>query len=708
MPLFEADKPIQYSVEDSLGRSVFAQSIADAIFDRDETESLVIGIYGRWGSGKSSTMNLLKEALEDISKKKDDKPIVIFFSAWGSRSLKDLFVPFCESLREALTRFYKQKRMSKNILKNISKYANAISNLSIEAGVAGKIMGLFLGHEKSVSELKKEIEDQLKKQERKIVVIIDDIDRLPDEQIRIVFQFVNNVADFSNVTYVLPVDHAEVTTALSGVQGLNGSTYMSKIIQVPLSLPDPEDGHLLRVIEEELNHLIDVDRDDFDQNRLIQVTESYLLPNVHTPRDVRRLQNVFRFQIEIYGAELNKIDLLALSALLAFEPGLYEWIKNNQSVLTGKALLFEKPEDRKAEFERSLAAQGYESVEIEDIKKRLRPLFPTLFSGESQKSSFWRERRLCHPDLFELFFSCPKPSRLPFWAIRDSLIKGDIHSLEQSGDKAVKDGIFRLFLNEIECRMNAVPDEAKPALAKMLLSKLGCDPSDSKRGMFYFSSDQMIAHMFKTLCLSIGFQKTQEAILAVVPNMNAAALAAFAYELNSEELAHGRLASDGEDKSKQVLSLDGLLIIERVYADRVRSLAVEDNNFICTNNMAMLMHLWTSFDLDSCTRYWRKLIEEKPAYVCYLINSVALPWSSSNGESGFSFSKEVLEKVLPREKILQVLDTIKGIPALESVNDEVLIKTIIFYIDGYKDLRQFDRMTVKQATKFIPEWRNGK
>ena len=707
MLMFDADKPIQHSYQDSLGRLAFVQPIAKAILEYRESKSLVIGVYGRWGSGKSSTMNLLKEAIEDISKEKDNKPIVIIYSAWGSHSLKDLFVLFCESLQEVLIRFYKQKRMSKNILKKISKYANAISNLSIEAGVAGKIMGLFLEHETSASELKKEIEDQLKMQERKIVVIIDDIDRLPDEQIRNVFQFVNNVADFSNVTYVLPIDHDEVAAALSGVQGFDGSAYMGKIIQVPLSLPDPEDGYLLRIIEEELGYLIDVERDDFNQNRLAQITEYYLLPNVRTPRDVRRLQNVFRFQNEVYGSELNTIDLLALSALLAFEPWFYGWIKNNQDILIGKTFQFEKPKDRNGKLEKSLAAQGFEDYEIEDIKERLRFLFPAL-SGESQKSTFWRERRLCHPDLFGLYFSCPNPSRLPSWAIRNSLIKGDIHSLEHSAFEAKKNGIFRLFLDEIECRLEVVPQEVKPELAKMLLSNLGCDSSDLRHGIFYFSSDQLIAHMVKTLYLSIGPQKTQDVILSVVPSMNAAAIAAFAYELNSEELAHGRLASNEEDGSKQVLLIDGLPAVEQTYIDRVKSLAAYDDDFMHTDDMAMLMHLWTSFDLESCKRYWKNLIDNTPECVCYLINSVAQPWSSSNGNKGFSFSKEVLEKVLPREEILQVLDTVKGLPSLESISNEILIKTIIFYQDGYKDLSHFDRMTVKEAVKLIPDWRKGR
>lgn len=49
--LFSADRPIISCAEDLLGRSDFAKSIAAAIKGWTENDSLVIALYGSWGSG---------------------------------------------------------------------------------------------------------------------------------------------------------------------------------------------------------------------------------------------------------------------------------------------------------------------------------------------------------------------------------------------------------------------------------------------------------------------------------------------------------------------------------------------------------------------------------------------------------------------------------------------------------------------------------
>ena len=87
---FDADKPIQASDQDLLGRSGFAEAIAKAIIDQKGDASHVIGLYGQWGSGKTSTLNMVAEAIAQIGGNKNDTPYVIMFSSWGSDSIVQL------------------------------------------------------------------------------------------------------------------------------------------------------------------------------------------------------------------------------------------------------------------------------------------------------------------------------------------------------------------------------------------------------------------------------------------------------------------------------------------------------------------------------------------------------------------------------------------------------------------------------------------
>lgn len=64
------DTPIKVREQDLIGRIPFAERLADILKSAAGPESLVIGLYGPWGSGKTSVINLVENAL---SRKDDDR-----------------------------------------------------------------------------------------------------------------------------------------------------------------------------------------------------------------------------------------------------------------------------------------------------------------------------------------------------------------------------------------------------------------------------------------------------------------------------------------------------------------------------------------------------------------------------------------------------------------------------------------------------------
>ena len=62
----QTDRPIQTAAEDRFQRAPFARRIAEVICTRRDPATLVIGLYGPWGDGKSSTLSLIKEALGTV------------------------------------------------------------------------------------------------------------------------------------------------------------------------------------------------------------------------------------------------------------------------------------------------------------------------------------------------------------------------------------------------------------------------------------------------------------------------------------------------------------------------------------------------------------------------------------------------------------------------------------------------------------------
>ena len=67
---YVADKPIEKADEDLLGRSDFAKQFGKSICEYDSKDGLVIGLYGKWGSGKTSIINM---AISEIPVAKSEK-----------------------------------------------------------------------------------------------------------------------------------------------------------------------------------------------------------------------------------------------------------------------------------------------------------------------------------------------------------------------------------------------------------------------------------------------------------------------------------------------------------------------------------------------------------------------------------------------------------------------------------------------------------
>lgn len=88
----------------------------------------------------------------------------------------------------------------------------------------------------SVSAKKQTLEKELLKFDGRVVVIIDDIDRLPNDQVRMVFQLVASLAKLPKINYLLSFDGEVVTWALSEVQKCDGAEYLEKVVQVPVRL----------------------------------------------------------------------------------------------------------------------------------------------------------------------------------------------------------------------------------------------------------------------------------------------------------------------------------------------------------------------------------------------------------------------------------------------------------------------------------------
>lgn len=96
------DTPIKAREQDLIGRIPFAERLADILKSAAGPESLVIGLYGPWGSGKTSVINLVENAL---SRKDDDGKAgvsVVRFEPWNYLTAEQLLAQFLKEVEGAL------------------------------------------------------------------------------------------------------------------------------------------------------------------------------------------------------------------------------------------------------------------------------------------------------------------------------------------------------------------------------------------------------------------------------------------------------------------------------------------------------------------------------------------------------------------------------------------------------------------------------
>ena len=107
-----------------------------------------------------------------------------------------------------------------------------------------------------MDETREKIEEGLSEINEKIIIVIDDIDRLINSQIRDIFQLVKQLADFPNVIYILVMDREVVCRALNEVQKIDGEEYLEKIIQVPFEIPELRKARLNTIFFNKIEQII--------------------------------------------------------------------------------------------------------------------------------------------------------------------------------------------------------------------------------------------------------------------------------------------------------------------------------------------------------------------------------------------------------------------------------------------------------------------
>ncbi len=258
------------------------------------------------------------------------------------------FNPWWFSGQEDLTRYFfdqlgrifstKLGEYGKKLAKQVGTFAELVAKVPdprFKAG--GEIIGrVFKRSPKDVIKLKESIAGTLKKQDKRILIVVDDIDKLAPHETKQLFLLIKAVADFPNVIYLLAFDRNIVTEAFDQSHE-KGQAYLEKIVQASFVVPPPEKFALFQFLRSKLTEIIgELPRDLYDLSFLGQRGYLPLIAEfINTPRDVVRFTNMLNVTFASAQGEVDDADFVAIEAIRVFFPDLYLYIRDNEGFLLG-------------------------------------------------------------------------------------------------------------------------------------------------------------------------------------------------------------------------------------------------------------------------------------------------------------------------------------------------------------------------------------
>ncbi|MBF9314470.1 ATPase [Bifidobacteriaceae bacterium NR002] len=738
---YVADKPIEKADEDLLGRSDFAKQFGKSICEYDSKDGLVIGLYGKWGSGKTSIINMaISEIPVDKSEKKkwyskvykrikkiftsqkseeenqNHNPIVIKFSPWNYSDKNNLISLFFYELKNKLG-VAKGEENKEKIGKAISQYSYIIDALP-SIPVAGpaiahilktifKAAGSKLMKTPSLDEAKEKLCKALEDFNHKIIVFIDDIDRLTTPQIKDIFQLVKQVGDFPNIIYVLTMDREIVCNALSEYHNIDGDEYLKKIVQVSFEVPEIDKTTVHEILRDRLNDIVHKSKneEEFENNKYFEtVLEKCVNPYVNNIRDANRLLNAFQFKYGALWKETSFVDLLAITAIEIFEPKLYEWIFNNKDFICsgdinsssrvhyGSARYISKCNQ---EFE-SLGLHHKRTFDIVSIQ------FPTfayytnhkLINKKISESELISKKRIGSTKTIGLYFSFNLSDiKIPREEIIKCVNSYSKFRLLQKVRKFNKDGNLLYFLENVDSLFSdkKILNDRFALIVSALLETQNEYVNQSKLADYY--SNRIIYNMITSI-KEEGIR--YKIINFAVENIDKTNISARAILIN--KIIQDYIKSDDEDKNLQIITLEHIKNIGKIYVEKIKSIA-NSKNILSLDEFDKIFYLWKELDRESAKVYVENLFKDdvnKLKFLCL---------TTYNSLTGWKFySENCLDFTSEYEFYYSIKNFDKNRLDEFTKEEQIILASFVLNYENNSD--DFNHASEREALQLIKKWKS--
>ncbi|MDI1313121.1 P-loop NTPase fold protein [Prosthecobacter sp.] len=434
------------AAKDEFERRSFSDRLTRLIIDERGGNPLVVSIVNPWGGGKSTILRYIQDAVAATTR--DESPHIkncriTTFNPWRYAGEDQLLFHLFERLVTSINE-KSPLSASQAILKLLPKWIKRTALICnwLAPGTGSLLEGFFSTispeqFEIHLDAVRQTTREYLAKTGVRVIMLLDDVDRLDPDDIMLLFRALKLIVDLPNTTFIIAMDDEHVSDVIGkriggGIEG--GRRYIEKIVNVRLSVPkipdDVLDDYVMqrfkavwrRELKERAKALGTAQKskptepDPQDEERTKSIFRALHLHHIKTPRTVKSIENAFAFALGLLPDEVNAGDVLLLEATRLLHPQLYlalpEVIPNLEKNISRpfiETMMNEdadnqKTREQKAKIVRDLVnlIQTSPFLPQKPIEEALIRWFPQLgdFYSRDEEEENERAKRICSPNYY--------------------------------------------------------------------------------------------------------------------------------------------------------------------------------------------------------------------------------------------------------------------------------------------------------------------
>ena len=714
---FDSDQALIDPKDDRLMRDGFSKELAEHIGSWTGKESIVIGINGDWGTGKSTVKNFIKHYLSERHR----EPTIVEFNPWEWSGQKKLIEGFLSQVGVALGKEDKAEKF-RAIAKKWKKFASYVQfSGSLEKTIKEAFVGIFgtsaiglssailaksaLGiwpivaiavvtaisgaiafipailnatiqlfedkagfHEKSIEDVKKELSNELINLKAPLVIFLDDVDRLTDDEIKILFQLIKANCQFPNLIYVVLFEREIVETALDKIVSGGGSRYLRKIVQHSFDLPQPSSSRLRKIIAEYLDNALfksEIKGVLWNEERWQDGFAEAFFGWFPSIRDAKRFIGSLKFVLARHSPngvlEVDAIDLVIIEALRTMHYEVYRRIATGfhakgrfENILFGREEMQKAFQSQIKVILQSYADQPEAQATLQRVLVRLFPQANEQASSHEGMNESWRkDMRVCHPKHFLKYFELSLEENDISALLINEIIASSGNTIRLSSifKNAKKQGHVLDLFEAIFAIREQIPTQNLAAFITALFDS-GDDFFKDQNSFFQMDSEmvciRIIHHRLKNESPDIVFRSLKHAY-----DTTSGIVVPVRYLAVEDE----RSCRHGQGDNESIIPEEFLAVLRESVLKLIRTRA-QDETILSFEKCAAILFRWRDWAGEEEVKTWTTKILADPRKALKLLERLLTVSQSSSSRKEYWLQAKSIESLVNLDCLLNAVNSI--------------------------------------------------